>query len=205
MDDSYDIRGHLTIVVAHAWEGFRVGSAVLNVPILQSERLRLRAPTVDDFQQSLAMSSDPVVTRFIGGRPHTKEEVWGRLLRYVGHWQALGYGYWVVETIDDGRYVGEVGLSDYRRDIIPTLDGLPEIGWVLAPSAHGRGFALEAARAALAWRDAELPGGATVCIIAPEHAASLRIAEKLSFRPFGDSLYHENRTLVLRRESSRDK
>ena len=191
-------------MAANAWEGFCV-AAVRNVPILHSERLRLRAPTVDDFQHSLAMWSDPAVTRFIGGRPQTKEEVWGRLLRYIGHWQALGYGYWVVETIDEGRYIGEVGLSDYRRDIIPTLDGLPEAGWVLAPSAHGRGLALEAARAVLAWRDTELPRGATVCIIAPEHAASLRIAEKLGFRPFSDSLYHGNRTLVLRRESSLDK
>jgi RimJ/RimL family protein N-acetyltransferase len=55
------------------------------VPTLRTERLILRAPTLDDFADSLAMWADPTVTRFIGGRPHTKEEVWSRLLRYIGH------------------------------------------------------------------------------------------------------------------------
>jgi RimJ/RimL family protein N-acetyltransferase len=185
-------------------KGFQVRS-MLDVPILQTERLRLRAPTVDDFQQSFAMWSDPIVTRLIGGRPHTKEEVWARLLRYIGHWQAIGYGYWVVETIDEGRYVGEVGLGDYRRDIVPPLDGLPEIGWVLAPSAHGKGLALEAARAALAWRDTELPPGETICVIAPEHALSLRIADKLGFGRISESLYHGDRRLILWRETPGNK
>jgi RimJ/RimL family protein N-acetyltransferase len=152
-----------------------------------------------DFEQSLAMWSDPMVTRFIGGRPSTSEEVWARLLRYIGHWQAIGYGYWVVETVDAGRYVGEVGLADYRRDVVPPLGPVPEIGWVLAPSAHGKGFALEAARAVLAWRDTELPSGETVCIIAREHAQSLRIAETLGFGRVGESLYHGDTLVVLRR------
>src|SRR5262245_60642426 len=110
------------------------------VPILHTERLRLRAPRLADFDASHGMWSDRQVTRFIGGRPHTREEVWGRLLRYIGHWDALGYGYWIVETIDAGAYVGEVGFGDYRRDIVPSLDGIPEIGWVVAVPAQGQGF-----------------------------------------------------------------
>src|SRR5579871_4240440 len=152
--------------------------ASCNVPELRSERLRLRAPTLNDFVDSYAMWSDPLVTRFIGGRPSTKEEVWARLLRYIGHWHAMNYGYWVVETSESGAYVGEVGFGDYGRDIVPSLDGIPEIGWVLTPRAHGKGMASEAARTALAWRDTALPPGETVCIVAPEHAPSLRIAEK---------------------------
>ncbi len=173
---------------------------ILNVPVLRSERLRLRAPTLDDFPQSYAMWSDPVVTHFIGGRPHTKEEVWARLLRNIGHWQAIGYGYWVVE-LADGGYVGQVGFSDHRRDLDPPLDGLPEMGWVLTPSAHGQGFAFEASRAALEWRDAALPPGQTFCIIAPEHVSSLRVAEKLGFRRGNDAIYHGSTRAVLWRES----
>ena len=147
------------------------------------------------------MWSDPLVTRFIADRPSTREEVWARLLRYIGHWHTMDYGYWVVETVEVGDFVGEVGFADYRRDIVPPLDGIPEIGWVLTPRAQGRGLAYEAARTALAWRDVALPPGETVCIVAPEHAPSLRIAEKLGFRVSGNAIYHGDATVVLRRTS----
>jgi RimJ/RimL family protein N-acetyltransferase len=173
----------------------------MEVPTLRTERLRLRAPTLDDFATSLAMWSDPVVSRFIGGRPHTPEEVWARLLRYIGHWQAIGYGYWVVEALADGAHVGEVGFGDYRRDIVPPLDGVPEMGWVLAPRAHGHGYAVEAGRAALAWRDAAVAADATVCIIDPAHARSIRVADRLGFGSPSSATYHGDRRVVLWRGS----
>lgn len=168
-------------------------------PELLTARLRLRQPRVADFANSLALWQDPRVTRFIGGRPQTREDVWGRLLRYIGHWQALGFGYWVVETIDGHRFVGEVGLADYRRETTPSFAGTPEAGWVINPDEHGQGFATEAAAAALAWRDATLPGDETVAIIEPGHAASLRIAEKLGFRAEGSVQYHGAPITLLRR------
>jgi RimJ/RimL family protein N-acetyltransferase len=59
-----------------------------------------------------------------------------RLLRYVGHWAVLGFGYWVVEEKASGEFVGETGFADYRREMKPSLDGAPEIGWVLTPRFH---------------------------------------------------------------------
>ena len=169
-------------------------------PDLLTPRLRLRRPTILDFETSLALWQNPDVTRFIGGRPQTGEEVWARLLRYIGHWQALGFGYWIVETIDGNRFVGEVGLADYRRETEPSFAGTPEAGWVLNPAQHGQGYATEAAAAALAWRDGTLPGNETVAIIEPGHAASLRIAEKLSFRSEGSVQYHGAPITLLRRQ-----
>ena len=171
----------------------------MEVPLLRADRLRLRAPTLDDFASSRATWSDPVVTRYLGGRPHTGEEVWGRLLRYVGHWQALGFGYWTVETADGRDHVGEVGFSDYRRDITPSFDGIAEMGWVLASHAHGRGYALEACRAALRWWDAVRPGAPVFCIIDPDHAASIRLAEKLGFRREADAHYHGGARAIFSR------
>jgi RimJ/RimL family protein N-acetyltransferase len=168
-------------------------------PILRTARLRLRPPTIADFPQSFAMWSDPGVTRFIGGTPHTREQAWGRMLRYIGHWQALGFGYWVVETIEDDAFVGEVGFADYCRDTEPRFDGTPEAGWVLSPAGQGHGFAAEAMRAALAWRDGALPPGDTVAIIQPDHAASLHIAEQLGFREEGLLAYHGAPITLLRR------
>src|SRR5690606_33908019 len=101
---------------------------------------------------------------YIGGRPFTHEEVWSKLLRYAGHWALLGFGYWVVREAPSGRFVGEVGYADFKRDFTPSLDGAPEMGWVLTPGAQGQGFAAEAVRAAMRWADQKWPGGRTVCL-----------------------------------------
>src|SRR5215469_5050217 len=103
------------------------------VPVVETERLRLRGHRPADFTDSVALWSDPVVTRFIGGKPLSEEEVWARVLRYVGHWAWTGFGYWVVEEKSSSRFVGEMGLSDWKREISPSVQGIPEVGWVLSP------------------------------------------------------------------------
>ena len=91
-------------------------------PVLKTDRLILRPHRVEDFDVSAAMWADPDVVRYVTGAPSARPLSWGRLLRYIGHWQALGFGYWVVETRDDGRFLGEVGFADHRRDIEPSLN-----------------------------------------------------------------------------------
>jgi RimJ/RimL family protein N-acetyltransferase len=171
------------------------------VPVLETGRLILRGHTLADFDESAAMWGDPLVTRHIGGRPSTAEESWARLMRYAGMWALLGYGYWVVRERDGGRFVGEVGLADFRREITPSLDGAPEAGWALAPWAHGRGYATEAVRAALAWGDAHLAAPRTVCMIAPENSASIHVAEKCGFRELTRATYKGEETLLFERPS----
>lgn len=170
------------------------------IPELRSPRLRLRAPDLGDLPHCLALWRHESVYRHITGHPATQEEAWARLLRYRGHWTLLGYGFWVVESIDTGAYLGELGLSTYHRGISPELDAMPEIGWVLAPEAHGQGYGTEAARAALAWRDTALPPGPTFCIIAPENIPSLKLAARLGFVARERTEYHGHATVVLVRK-----
>ena len=170
------------------------------VPVLETERLKLRRHRVDDLADCAAMWADPGVVRHISGRPFTEEEVWSKLLRYTGHWALLGFGYWVVEDKATGAFVGELGFADFRRDIEPSLDGMPELGWVLAVHAHGKGYATEAARAALAWGDRHLQSKRTACIIAPENHASIRVAEKCSYRLLQLTTYKGEPTLMFTRE-----
>lgn len=169
----------------------------VDVPVLTTERLTLRRHRAADLADCAAMWADPEVVRHISGRPFSIEESWGRLLRYVGHWALVGYGYWVVEDRPSGRFLGEVGFADFRREIEPALDGVPELGWVLARHAHGRGYATEAVRAALAWGDATLAAPRTACIIAPEHRASIRVAEKCGFRLLQATSYKGEPTLMF--------
>ena len=63
-----------------------------SVPVLETERLRLRAHRADDHAACTAIWSDPEVTRYVGGRPFTAEEVWKRLLQYAGMWSGTGHG-----------------------------------------------------------------------------------------------------------------
>jgi RimJ/RimL family protein N-acetyltransferase len=171
-----------------------------SAPVIETERLRLRGHRVEDFVSCAAMWADREVTRHISGRPFAPEETWTKLLRYVGHWTLLGYGFWAIEERASGRFAGEAGFADFKRDMQPSLDGTPEIGWVLAPWAHGRGFATEAVRAAVAWGDAHFgPAVHTACITGPDNAASIRVAEKCGYREFARPTYKGEPVVMFRR------
>ena len=169
------------------------------VPVLETERLRLRAHRADDYAICQAIWSDTEVVRHIGGHAFTAEEVWKRLLQYRGLWSLLGYGYWAVEEKASGAYIGDVGFADLARKLEPSLRGMLECGWVLAPHAHGHGYASEAVRAACAWADAHQPGRSVVCIISPENEASIRVAAKTGFTLWEQTRYHDSPTLVFKR------
>ena len=164
-------------------------------PEPQSPRLVFARHTAADLDDSAAMWADPEVTRFIGGRALPREEAWSRLLRNVGHWAVLGYGYWVVRD-RTGQFVGEVGFADFHRELAPPLDA-PEAGWVLARWAHGQGFATEALRAVLAWGDARF--ARTQCLIDPAHAASIHVAEKCGYALRAHGSYRGAPVLVMER------
>jgi RimJ/RimL family protein N-acetyltransferase len=170
-----------------------------SIPTLKTERLVLRGHRREDLAECSAMWGDAAVTRFIGGRPFPRDEVWTKLLRYVGHWAVMGYGFWVLEEKGTGRFAGEVGFADFHRDIEPSLEGSPEIGWVLAPWAQGRGLATEAVRGALEWGSKHLPSQRTVCLISPENSASIRVAEKCGYREFRRTTYKGTPTLLFER------
>jgi RimJ/RimL family protein N-acetyltransferase len=176
----------------------------IEVPVIETERLRLRGHRPQDFSNCAAMWADSVVTRYIGGKPLSEEDVWARTLRYLGHWAWLGFGYWVMEDKATGSFVGEMGFSDWRREIEPSLKGVPELGWVLATRAHGKGYATEAAQAAITWGDSNLvtaqPAlGRTVCIIHPEHVRSIRVAEKCGFKEVLQTTYKKEATVLFAR------
>ena len=122
-------------------------------------------------------------------------------MRYAGHWSLLGFGYWAVEEKETGRFVGDVGLSDFRRELPAKLNfsTAPEAGWVLSPAFHGRGYATEAVRAALAWGEAHLGAKRFVCLIHPENIASLRVAEKTGFKPYARTRYKDAPAMLLER------
>lgn len=150
--------------------------------MIETDRLRLRPHVADDLRASWAMWSDPQVYRYILPAPSNEQQAWSRILAYAGHWVLADFGYWAVEERSSGVFVGEVGFADFKRDVTPSICGLPEMGWVFRSAQHGMGYATEGARAALAWADQLLPAARTVCLMHPDNAASIRVAEKVGYR-----------------------
>lgn len=170
-----------------------------STPVLETDRLRLRAHRVEDYPALLELWSDDRVVRFIGGKPANGEEAWARLLRYAGLWALMGFGYWVVEEKATGAYLGECGFAEYHRGITPSIVGRPEAGWVFSPAAHGRGYATEAMRAVLEWGRQHFGNDGAVCLINPENEASLRVAEKLGFVEETRVIFHGRPAILLAR------
>lgn len=167
------------------------------VPVLETDRLILRAFTAADFDAFAAIWGDASVVRHISGTPSSRADSWSRLLRLAGGWPLLGYGYLAVEERATRRLTGMAGLADFKREIGADIAGLPEAGWVFSPEFHGKGYATEAMRAALAWADAKLDAEKSCCLIHPGNAASINVAEKLGYGGRITAPFGEDETLVF--------
>lgn len=167
--------------------------------MIATDRLVLTIPTLADFAESVVMTGDAAVMAFLGGKPLTREEAWNKLLRRIGHWQAFGYGQFTVRAQAGGTFVGEVGLAHFARGFGDAFDPYPEAAWILAQTAHGKGYATEAVAAAHDWMARTHGATRTVCIIDPDNHASMRVAVKLGYAAFGEVDYRGARPVMLAR------
>lgn len=168
-------------------------------PVLETARLTLRPLREDDLGAHAAMLGDPEVVRFLGGATQNREETWRKLLAGAAMWNLVGFGYWVVERREDGRMIGQVGFADFKRDMTPAIEGLPEMGWILAPDLGGQGYAAEAVAAGLAWADEILGGAEIVAIINHDNMRSIRLAERSGFAVREEATYRGAPILLFRR------
>ena len=144
---------------------------------LDTPRLRLRQLAEADLDDYAALCADAEVMRYVGDRGAlSREDAWRQLALLVGHWVLRGYGMWAVEELDSGAFVGRVGLH------YPEGWPEPEVGWALARRYWGRGYAFEAATAALHIAFASLGWSRAVSLIAPRNLRSIRLAERLGER-----------------------
>lgn len=170
--------------------------------MISTERLVLRPYEARDCDAYLAMSNDPAVARFPPGKPMSAEDAWSRVMRYAGHWGLLGYGMFAVIEGASGRYLGETGLSDFRRGMGPDFDGFDEASWYFSAAAQGRGYAAEAAVAAHAWYDGNAGARRTVCMIDPGHERSIQLAHKLGYRFLRRAEYRANQVALFERPAA---
>ena len=143
---------------------------------LETERLFIRNWTLDDVEAAYAMYSDPEVARFIRDAPEESLESQRATLEVVlKKYDEMGggFGFWAIVEREAGEIVGSVILKP-----LPGHDMI-EVGWHLARSAWGKGYATEAARAVLDYGFNGLGLARIVAVVNPLNERSLAVARRL--------------------------
>lgn len=150
-------------------------------PPLMTRRLELRRFTAADVEPLLAVFGDAEVMRYVGAerRPLGRDQVAAQLSTADAVWREHGFGMLAITERETGRLVGEVGLQH--------LEDGPDVetGYTLVRAAWGRGYATEAAGAALRWGFAGLRLPRIVAVADPDNRASLHVLDKLGMTRCG--------------------
>jgi RimJ/RimL family protein N-acetyltransferase len=156
--------------------------------VIETERLRLRVPTLDDAAVIGVLVGDAEVVKFLGGQIAQPDEHEAIVERWLQRWTDHGMGPFIVERREDGSFVGRTGIlvwdvRGWTHTGVPDPEfAQPEVGWAFARAAWGNGYATEAARGVIEWargrgvRD-------LVSVIAPANVRSQRVAERLGATP----------------------
>jgi RimJ/RimL family protein N-acetyltransferase len=154
--------------------------------LLQTDRLVLRKPRLDDADDLLEFVGDPDVMRWLDGEPGNLAVTVAKIERWLACWEQNGLGPFAV--VRDGRVIGRVGFLVWdadRWDVSSYADAttpLTELGWTLARKHWGQGYATEAAAAARTW-GYERGVESLISLIHPENTRSMRVAKNLDATP----------------------
>jgi RimJ/RimL family protein N-acetyltransferase len=161
---------------------------------LHTARLLMRAWRPEDLRPFAEMVADPEVMRYFPATQSTAEAA-ALMERVHAHIAEHGFGLWALERKDTGAFIGFTGLGVVGFDAPFCTPGSPtiEIGWRLARSAWGQGFASEAARASLACAFERLQLAEVVAFTVPANVASRGVMERIGMqRNPADDFQHPN-------------
>ena len=155
--------------------------------MIETERLILRPPSAADRTGLHAMWADPLVMADLGPVKSAGESD-AAIARHAGYGESHGLGFWAVEHRDEKLLIGFCGLKPGAEDT--PIAGEVEIGWMLAPSWWGKGYAREATSASLDWAWANLEAPRVVAITAASNERSQALMVRLGMRRFGAEFDH---------------
>ena len=141
------------------------------VPVLETERLRLRAPKLSDWDVL-----EPIWRGERGvhiGGPFHEKDAWLDFNQAVAGWLLRGFGYWTVALREDDTPLGLVGLG------LETEDPELEFGWLMTEAGEGCGYAFEACQAVRAHAFGTLGLKTLVSFVDRRNARSVSLARRL--------------------------
>lgn len=146
--------------------------------MLETERLRLRQWQDSDVEPYIRLNANPVVMRYFPS-VMTEEETRAQIGRAKAYIENNGWGFWALELKETGEFLGFVGLlgQDEQREIPNTP--FVEIGWRLDEQHWGKGYAPEAAQAALDFAFNQLDLSEVYSFTALPNHPSQRVMEKI--------------------------
>ena len=157
---------------------------------LVTRRLELRPWRDADLDEYAAIVADPRVMQFMGAGPLDRATAWRQMAIFIGHREMRGYTQSAVIERSTGRLVGRAGL--FRPEGWPDL----EVGWVLAPTSWGRGYASELGRACRDFAFGVLRAQHVISLIVPDNTASIRVAQAIGSHLEGETLLNGDLHLV---------
>lgn len=146
------------------------GTTIL-IPTLETERLILRCPRIEDFEAYHAFRSSDRAAH-VGG-PCKRFQSFDKLGEIIGHWHLRGFGRWLVADRETDEPLGVVGL--FHPDDWPE----PEIAWSVFEAGEGRGVAYEAAVASRKYAYETLGWDRVISCVGPENLRSLALAQRM--------------------------
>jgi RimJ/RimL family protein N-acetyltransferase len=156
--------------------------------VIETERLLLRMPQLEDVDDLLEFVGDAEVMRWVGGEAGDRAATIEMIERWRARWDENGVGQFSV--VLDGHVIGRVGLLVWDSRTWATSsyseagpNAQTELGWALARAHWGHGYATEAARAAREWVYAERGVVRLISLIEPRNVRSVRVADKLGATP----------------------
>jgi RimJ/RimL family protein N-acetyltransferase len=155
---------------------------------IETERLVLRTPSLEDADDLLDFVADPEVMRWIGGEAGGRDDAVAAIERWLERWEADGIGHFCI--VRDRHVLGRAGFLVWDRRTWQSSSyaeagdrAETELGWTLAREHWGHGYATEAALAVRAWAYVDRGVERIISLIAPDNARSIRVAEKLGAAP----------------------
>ena len=146
-------------------------------PTLTTKRLRLRPFRVSDGVALHRLYGDAENLRFWGTDPSPSPDATQRMLRWHMGYRLRDYVLWAVEETRSRRLVGMINY--HRREI---RERRVDIGWLILPEMHGKGYMTEAGRALLRHLFDDLRVHKVEAYIRKENKPSVALARRLGFR-----------------------
>lgn len=155
---------------------------------METHRLILRAWSEGDAPLLARLAAEPAVVRYVGdGRRWSEQRSYETSARLVEHWRAHGFGWRVAIEKSGGRAIGLIALNYIGEGTAGIAADEFEVGWWLAPTAWGRGLAVEAALAVIEEAFGRVRAPSVVARIQPANVRSTRVAERLGMSPDFDT------------------